>query len=157
MHALRPQQFGIQSQVQIAPHQLKIKGRKEHTRKCQMQDLTPKLFLVPSSANKGISLVSQRKVNELLVQYLLTAEGSQAGQENMSKKKIIKKNTTKLFWQRSLFQSATSQACNLGAESDPEVSGTLPQTAPAIQHPGKQDTLLDGDRFPPKFWLMPKG
>lgn len=42
------------------------------------------------------------------------------------------------------------------AESAPELSGTLPQTAQAIQHPGKWDSLLDGDRFPPKFWLMPK-
>lgn len=43
------------------------------------------------------------------------------------------------------------------SQSGPEVSGTLPHNVPAIQHPAKQDTLLNGDRFPPKFWLMPKG
>lgn len=45
----------------------------------EISDLTSRCFLFPSSANKGISWVSQRKVNKSLAQHLLEQRKKQGG------------------------------------------------------------------------------
>lgn len=79
------------------------------------------------------------------------------GKPSWTREHIKKKqnNTTKLVWQCSLFNQQHLKPAHQG-QSQSQNYQALCHRLHQLLNTLESRTLLDGDRFPPKFWLMPK-